>query len=157
MLLCNLINWSKCVSKSNSWQPKYPSIFVQKFISWVDLQKVYVRKWVDIFDVFYRFWEMLQSCMEHTNTANITDSVRLLPKPLRWSVCKAAPSQGQESTGVTAIPDSSNLPPLLRFDIGGVESERTPYWKHGIPWYCWEAISSLRNLYSYSFFDIFSY
>ena len=48
-------------------------------------------------------------------------------------------------------------PPLLRFDIGGVESERTPYWKHGIPWYCWEAISSLLNLYSYCFFDIFSY
>ena len=52
-------------------------------------------------------------------------------------------------------------PRLLRlhphFDIGGVESERIPYCKHGIPWYCWEAISSLLNLYSYCFFDIFSY
>ena len=86
---------------------------VQKFISWLDLQKVYVRKWVDIFDVFYRFWEMLQSCTVHTNTANITDSVRLLPKPLRWSVCKTALSQGQESTDVTAIPDSSDFTPTF--------------------------------------------
>ena len=119
---------------------------VQKFISWLDLQKVYVRKWVDIFDVFYRFWEMLQSCTVHTNTANITDSVRLLPKPLRWSVCKPAPSQGQERLVLLQSQTPPISPPLLRFDIGGVESERIPYWKHRIPWHCWEAISSLLNL-----------